>query len=180
MRATDTSGLLSAQGGELIMSYRNLLKTSALYTVVQGVNQTPVLRDHEWDMFEVDDFCAGPDEIDTAMQLGIEVHRTDDGLLTPMVDDEATRNKQVDDLSACQAYLARGGVLVKLPDKGNPDASRWYPVLRLQGLHARVAAALGWTVEETRSFSLWALRDVVRPVSPKLAHEITCKIGGLS
>jgi hypothetical protein len=40
-------------------------------------------------------------------------------------------------------------------------------------LAARVALALGWTVDEVRSFSLPALRDLVRPVSPKLAHEIT-------
>jgi hypothetical protein len=40
-------------------------------------------------------------------------------------------------------------------------------------LAARVALALGWTVDDVRSFSLPALRDLVRPVSPKLAHEIT-------
>lgn len=40
-------------------------------------------------------------------------------------------------------------------------------------LHERIAAVLNWTVEEMRSFSLPALRDLVRPVSPKLAEEIT-------
>lgn len=40
-------------------------------------------------------------------------------------------------------------------------------------LHERIAAALGWTVEQTQGFSLLALRDLVRPVSAKLAHEIT-------
>lgn len=39
-------------------------------------------------------------------------------------------------------------------------------------LHTRIAEALGWTREETRSFSMQALRDLVRPVSSKLAHEI--------
>lgn len=40
-------------------------------------------------------------------------------------------------------------------------------------LHERIAQALGWTVEQAQSFSLVALRDLVRPVYPKLAHEIT-------
>jgi hypothetical protein len=43
-------------------------------------------------------------------------------------------------------------------------------------LHERIAKALGWTVEEARSFSLPALREVVRPVSMKLAYEITLQI----
>lgn len=41
-------------------------------------------------------------------------------------------------------------------------------------LHERVARVLGWTAREAQSFSLPALRDLVRPVSPKLAWEITC------
>lgn len=41
-------------------------------------------------------------------------------------------------------------------------------------LHARIAAALGWTDVEVRSFSLLTLRDIVRPTSQKLAHEIDC------
>jgi hypothetical protein len=40
-------------------------------------------------------------------------------------------------------------------------------------LHQRIAAALGWTEEQTKSFSLAALRDLVRPVNAKLAHELT-------
>jgi hypothetical protein len=40
-------------------------------------------------------------------------------------------------------------------------------------LHERIVAVLGWTVEEVQSFSLPALRELVRPVSPKLAHDIT-------
>lgn len=40
-------------------------------------------------------------------------------------------------------------------------------------LHERIAKALGWTVKETQSFSLPTLREMVRSVSPKLAHEIT-------
>lgn len=43
-------------------------------------------------------------------------------------------------------------------------------------LHERIASALGWTVEQTQSFSLQALRDLVRPVSPKLAAEISEQI----
>jgi hypothetical protein len=40
-------------------------------------------------------------------------------------------------------------------------------------LHERVAEALGWTVSEVQSLSLSSLREMVRPVSPKLAHELT-------
>ena len=43
-------------------------------------------------------------------------------------------------------------------------------------LHERIAQALGWTKEETQSFSLQSLREVVRPVSPKLAHELSTLI----
>jgi hypothetical protein len=43
-------------------------------------------------------------------------------------------------------------------------------------LHERIAKVLGWTVEEAKSFSLPALREVVRPVSMKLAYEITLQI----
>lgn len=40
-------------------------------------------------------------------------------------------------------------------------------------LHQRIAEALGWTEEEAKSFSLPTIRECVRPVNPKLAHEIT-------
>lgn len=39
-------------------------------------------------------------------------------------------------------------------------------------LHERIAAALGWTLHDAQSFSLQTLREVVRPVSPKLAAEL--------
>jgi hypothetical protein len=45
-------------------------------------------------------------------------------------------------------------------------------------LHERIAKALGWTVKETQGFSLLALRDLVRPVDEKLAHEITLATKG--
>jgi hypothetical protein len=45
-------------------------------------------------------------------------------------------------------------------------------------LHERIAEALGWTVDQARSFSLPALRELVRPVSMKLAYEITLQIQG--
>jgi hypothetical protein len=44
------------------------------------------------------------------------------------------------------------------------------------GLHARIAAALGWSVRDVHSMSLASLRDLVRPVSPKLASEISSTI----
>jgi hypothetical protein len=40
-------------------------------------------------------------------------------------------------------------------------------------LHERVAKKLGWTVEQTKQFSLISLREIVRHVSPKLANDIT-------
>jgi hypothetical protein len=43
-------------------------------------------------------------------------------------------------------------------------------------LHERIAQALGWTEEEAKGFSFQALRDLVRPVNPKLAHELTLAI----
>jgi len=43
-------------------------------------------------------------------------------------------------------------------------------------LRERIATALGWTVEQVQSFSLPALRDVVRPVSPKLASAVTAEM----
>jgi len=43
----------------------------------------------------------------------------------------------------------------------------------ISGLHHRIAVALGWSDEAVRSFSLRSLRDVVRPVDPSLANEIS-------
>lgn len=38
----------------------------------------------------------------------------------------------------------------------------------------RIANALGWTLRDVNSLSLPALREVLRPVNSKLAHEVTC------
>jgi hypothetical protein len=48
-------------------------------------------------------------------------------------------------------------------------------------LEDRIAEALGWTVPEVRSLSLPSLREIVRPVNAKLAHELTMIIreGGI-
>lgn len=43
-------------------------------------------------------------------------------------------------------------------------------------LHERIAEALGWSVKETQSFSFLTLRELVRPIDPKLAHELTVAI----
>lgn len=40
-------------------------------------------------------------------------------------------------------------------------------------MHEKIAKALGWTVSETQTFSLPTLRDLVRPVDPELAQEIS-------
>lgn len=40
-------------------------------------------------------------------------------------------------------------------------------------LQDRIAAALGWTRDEVRSFSLGAARDLVRPIDRALSEEIS-------
>lgn len=40
-------------------------------------------------------------------------------------------------------------------------------------MHERIAKVLGWSVQDVKSFSLQALREMVAPVNPKLAAEIT-------
>lgn len=40
-------------------------------------------------------------------------------------------------------------------------------------MHERIAKALGWTIEETKSVSLASLRELVRPLDPKLAEDIS-------
>jgi hypothetical protein len=48
-----------------------------------------------------------------------------------------------------------------------------------KGLHDRIAEALNWNIEETWGFSLAAMRDLVRPVDPELAQDITLAIEGI-
>jgi len=43
-------------------------------------------------------------------------------------------------------------------------------------LHFRIAEVLGWTLDEVRSFSLLALRDLVRPLDAKLAADISAVV----
>lgn len=43
----------------------------------------------------------------------------------------------------------------------------------IHGLASRIAKALNWPMRDVQSFSLPALRDLVRPVDPALAAEIT-------
>lgn len=43
-------------------------------------------------------------------------------------------------------------------------------------LHERIAECLGWSVKDTQSFSLAALREMVAPKSSKLAYFITEEI----
>lgn len=45
-------------------------------------------------------------------------------------------------------------------------------------LRARIATLLGWTEAEVTSFSLPALRELVRPTSKKLTHELDLLIQG--
>jgi hypothetical protein len=43
-------------------------------------------------------------------------------------------------------------------------------------MHERIAEVLGWTVAETRSLSFQALRELVRPIDPALADELSRQI----
>ncbi len=56
-----------------------------------------------------------------------------------------------------------------------PDMS-WLYGGATGSLHERAAAALGWPVRDTQSMSLHALRELVRPVNPGLANEISMAI----
>jgi hypothetical protein len=42
----------------------------------------------------------------------------------------------------------------------------------------RIAELLGWSLADVNSFSLLTLRELVRPLSPKLAHELDAVIRG--
>lgn len=44
--------------------------------------------------------------------------------------------------------------------------------MKAYDLHERIARCLGWTVEETRSFSLATLRELIRLKDPALCDEI--------
>lgn len=46
----------------------------------------------------------------------------------------------------------------------------------MSGLYDRAARSLGWSLAETRRFLLPALRDLVRPVDPSLADEMSLVI----
>jgi hypothetical protein len=43
----------------------------------------------------------------------------------------------------------------------------------IQSLAIRIAKQLNWSLAQVQSFSLPALRDLVRPVNPTLANEIS-------
>lgn len=43
-------------------------------------------------------------------------------------------------------------------------------------LHDRIAKALGWSARDVRSMSMQTLRDLVRPVNPALAEEMSLVI----
>ncbi|HSX22280.1 MAG TPA: hypothetical protein VLE97_05845 [Gaiellaceae bacterium] len=43
----------------------------------------------------------------------------------------------------------------------------------MSDLHERAAKALGWSVRDTQSLSMQSLRDLVRPVDPDLAREMS-------
>ena len=66
-------------------------------------------------------------------------------------------------------YKVRRNPLLAIVGMGNPGHE--------PSLHERIANELGWSVQDTRSFSMPMLRDIVRKKSPKLAHEIDVLIG---
>ena len=42
----------------------------------------------------------------------------------------------------------------------------------MSDLHERIAKVLGWSVKDAQSLSMASLRELVRPVDPKLAREM--------
>ena len=58
-------------------------------------------------------------------------------------------------------YIEEGGFSVQ----GQDSNAAWKTIFH-------IAKALGWTEEQAKTFSLSALRDIVRPVSPDLAAEL--------
>ena len=46
-------------------------------------------------------------------------------------------------------------------------------MFHLESLHGRIAKALKWNLRDVQSMSLATLRDLIRPISPKLAEEIS-------
>jgi hypothetical protein len=57
-----------------------------------------------------------------------------------------------------------------------PDMSWLYGDAPRGTLHERAARALGWSVRDTQSMSMHALREAVRPVNPALAEEMSREI----
>jgi hypothetical protein len=47
------------------------------------------------------------------------------------------------------------------------------PEQAMSDLHERIAKALGWSVKDAQSLSMHSLRDLVRPVDPQLAQEMS-------
>jgi hypothetical protein len=45
-------------------------------------------------------------------------------------------------------------------------------------LTARIADILHWSTQDVRSVPIASLREIVRPVSPKLTYELTVLISG--
>ncbi len=43
----------------------------------------------------------------------------------------------------------------------------------MSDLHDRIAKALGWSTRDVQSLSMQSLRDLVRPIDPKLASEMS-------
>lgn len=75
-------------------------------------------------------------------------------------------------------YRAQGHARKTMPAivLRNPRRSsrrRANPEYDIDQIRKRVAEKLGWTIGEVNTLSLPALREMVRPVSPKLAYEIT-------
>ncbi len=55
----------------------------------------------------------------------------------------------------------------------NRSLGEGYDPNYLRGIQERAAKALGWSLKDVQSLSLASLREQVRPVSPKLVHELT-------
>lgn len=118
------------------------LDAAPYYTVIKSdCVATKKLHDDQWTAAGTFSSCATVGVIQEAAKRSIAVAHSINGVpFGPCVVDENVEN-EMQDYHACLEYLARGGMLVKLPDApGRIDASRFYCVVdynRLQDKQAR-------------------------------------------
>lgn len=117
-----------------MITIENLLHAEN-YTIFRGKPERVELEPNEWDLFAVSGYSElGKEVLHELHDRGIQL--VGDALyFSPMVDDEATHDREprVDDFHAAMAYLGEGGAVVKVPDTLKSPYSRYYAVARAKG-----------------------------------------------